>query len=294
MIKIGNYIIYPAFFILIGVIFLLILVFVAMKNILENKKQENSINRYYEITRWQKTSLIKYLNEYIEKNNLNEYFIDLVKMFSQYAKSNKYWNLDELLDLKENLLVYITLMIFEISKDKYSEGNIDVAILCLHTIDFINGGMDNPDYYKGDYPWFGDDVPEQRNSDEMSEEEVKTLHVYTSAVSNLYALVDEDLEKIPENVPVLDFCKKLSTADFIDAAEDLYSIIDIQDLKEETRDVVAKSLFNDISILINSVFDKDEENFVQYLDEYRRYQVRALASAIDGQLYSDVIATINA
>ena len=153
--------------------------------------------------------------------------------------------------------------------------------------------MDNPDYYDGPYPWIGEDIPEMRNHQDMTDEEARTVYIYESAVEDLYSYVDDDLDKIPEKSDVLDFCKRLSKQDIQNASGDLCSIIDILEINTKTRDVVAKALFNSISTLLGSVFDDEDSDNVKYMDEYRRYQIRALAAVIDNQLYSDVVDSID-
>ena len=293
MIRIGNYIFYPAFFILIGVIFIGVLVTIALINILNNKKQENNINEQYEITTWQRKHLCRLMMEYVEDNDLKNAFLDIISELRKYINDNKYWNLDELLEIDDNIVKYTTLLLFEIAKQEYIDNHNDNAVLILNTIDFINGGMDNPDYYDGPYPWIGEDIPEMRNHQDMTDEEARTVYIYESAVEDLYSYVDDDLDKIPEKSDVLDFCKRLSKQDMQNASGDLCSIIDILEINTKTRDVVAKALFNSISTLLGSVFDDEDSDNVKYIDEYRRYQIRALAAVIDNQLYSDVVASID-
>lgn len=293
MIRIGNYIFYPAFFILIGVIFVGLLVVIALVNILNNKKQENNINEHYEITTWQRKHLCRLMTEYIEDNDLKNAFLDTISELRKYINDNKYWNLDELLEIDDNIVKYTTLLLFEIAKQEYVDNHNDNAVLILNAIDFINGGMDNPDYYDGPYPWIGEDIPEMRNHQDMTDEEARTVYIYESAVEDLYSYVDDDLDKIPEKSDVLDFCKRLSKQDIQNASGDLCSIIDILEINTKTRDVVAKALFNSISTLLGSVFDDEDSDNVKYMDEYRRYQIRALAAVIDNQLYSDVVDSID-
>lgn len=292
-VRIGNYIFYPAFFILIFGLFILLLITIAIVNILNNKKQENTINKQYEITTWQRKHLCRLMTEYVEDNNLKNACLDIISELRKYINDNKYWNLDELLEIDENLVQYSTLLLFEIAQQEYIDNHMDNAVLILHTIDFINGGMDNPVYFDGPYPWIGEDIPEMRNHQDMTDEEARTVYLYESAIEELYSYVDEDLEKIPEKSNVLDFCKRLSKQDIQNASGDLCSIIDILEINAKTRDVVAKALFNNISSLLGSIFDKDDEDCVKYVDEYRRYQIRALAAIIDNQLYSDVVASID-
>lgn len=293
MIRIGNYIFYPAFFILIGAMFVALLIVIALVNILNNKKQENNINEHYEITTWQRKHLCRLMTEYIEDNDLKNAFLDTISKLRKYINDNKYWNLDELLEIDDNIVKYTTLLLFEIAKQEYLDNHNDNAVLILNAIDFINGGMDNPDYYDGPYPWIGEDIPEMRNHQDMTDEEARTVYIYESAVEDLYSYVDDDLDKIPEKSDVLDFCKRLSKQDIQNASGDLCSIIDILEINTRTRDVVAKALFNSISTLLGSVFDDEDSDNVKYMDEYRRYQIRALAAVIDNQLYSDVVDSID-
>ena len=288
-IRLGNYdyIIYPAFFILLFAIFILFLVLLVIKNVLKEKKQENNVNKNYEITNWQKKYLGSLIENYLESKNYMDKYGYVLDLFNDYVSENKYWNVDELIELDNKFVQIITLLLFEISKGEYLNNHYDNSVLILHSMDFINGGMDNPDYFGGNYPWIGDDIPEMKNHADMTDEETRTIYMYYSAVESIFCLVDEDLEKIPENANVLDFCKRFSMHQIDSALIDISSVIDIKSLKKETRDIIAKSLFNNISFLLGEIFgDKNEESYSQYVDEYRRYSIRALASAIDNQLYS--------
>lgn len=291
-IRIGNYIFYPAFFITVIIVIVLIVFALALRNILKEKKQENSVNKNFEITVWQRKYLIQFMNEYIKDNNIDSSILDISSELNIYMKNSKYWNVDELMEINENIIPYTTLLLFQVAINKYIDNYKDDAVLILHAIDFINGGMDNPDYFDGEYPWIGEDIPELRNHSDMTVEEARTIYLYESAIEDLYSLVDIDIGKIPEDSPVLDFCKRLSQKDIENAYGDLCSVIDILEVNQRTRDVVAKALFNNISALFADIFDKNSENYEKYVDEYRRYPLRALTSVIDGQLYSDVIESI--
>ena len=292
-VKIGNYVFYPAFFILIFGLFIGFLLFLFLRNVLKEKKQENKINKNFEITKWQKKHLTKFMYDYIENNNISDLYKDIVDKFDDYIVNSKYWNLEELLEIDEHLVSYSSLILFEIAQEAFLNEEYDTSVLILNAIDFINGGMDDPDYYVGEYPWIGDSVNEMRNHKDMSDEEARTLYLYASAVDDLFSFVDEDLEKIPETSNVLPFCKDITKKDIEDAYGDLCSVIDILEINDNTREIVAKSMFNSISTLLGNILDADSENYVQYIDEYRRYSIRALASDIDKQLYSDVVASID-
>ena len=291
-IRIGNYIFYPAFFITVIAVIIIIIAVLIIKNIMKNKKQENSINKNYEITIWQRQHLIQLMNEYIKDNNIDATTLDIVSELNIYMKNSKYWNMDEIIEINEDIIPYSTLILFQIAINKYSDNNMNDAVLILHALDFINGGMDNPDYYEGEYPWIGEDIPELRNHKDMTEEEARTIYLYASAIEDILRLVDSDIGKIPENLDVLSFCKRLSQKDIENASGDIGSVIDFLEINQKTRDIAAKALFNNIIILLGDIFDKDSKNYEKNIDEYRRYTLRALATAIDGQLYSDIIKSI--
>jgi hypothetical protein len=273
---------------MVAIVFLLLI-----RNIFKEKKQEEKVNDKYKITQWQRKYLCQLIKAYLKDNDLEDDFDYLMKDFEKYVKESTYWNLDELLELSDDMVKNITIILFEVAQESYSLRHFDDAVLVLHAIDFINGGMDNPDYFDGEYPWIGEDIPEMRNYQDMTDEEARTLYIYESAVEELYSFVDPDIDKIPEGENVLSFCKRLSKKDMEDAVTDLCGVIDILNLTDKTRDVTAKSLFNSISYLLGDIFNEDGDNYVQYVDEYRRYQIRALASVIDKQLYSDVVASID-
>lgn len=293
-VRVGDYILYPAFFILIGIIIIACVVLIVLLNVLKERKQINIVDKNFEITKWQRKYLCQFCRQYISDNELNDNIKEDVKKFEKYINESKYWNVDELLEIDENLVRNITTILFKFAMESYELRHYDDAVLIINAIDFINGGMDNPDYFDGDYPWIGEDIPEMRNHQDMTDEEARTIYLYESALEELYSFVDDDLDKIPEAADVLDFCKRISKQDMENASGDICSAIDILELNEKTRDIVAKALFNNISILIADIFFNDDANEnVKYIDEYRRYQLRALASVIDKQLYSDVVTSID-
>lgn len=295
-VKIGNsaYILYPAFFIAIFCVIFLIIISLVLRNVIKERKQEKKVDEKYKITKWQKKYLLNLIDSYLEENNLHEFYDKYALELDDYMRENKYWNLDELLEIEiPDFVAYITLLLFEVAQTEFLSNRYDNAVLVLHSIDFINGGLDNPDFFEGEYPYIGEDIPEMKNHPDMTEEEARTLYLFESSIEELYSFVDPDIEKIPEDAMVLDFCKRISMKEMEDASGDICSVIDIAEVNTKSRTIAAKALFNHISILLGSVLAPESEDYAKYVDEYRRYSIRALASAIDNQLYSDIIESID-
>jgi len=297
-IRVGDYIIYPAFFVLLFALLILIAVVVFVVNLLRERKEEHSADDNYKITEWQRKHVVRLCRDYIKDNNMSEYE-DNINRLERYILDSTYWNLDEMLDIDDNIIKESTIVMFLAAQDSYLLKQYDDAVLLLNTIDIMNGGPDNPEYMGGEYPWIGEDIPEMRNHQDMTEEEVRTLHLYFSSIADLLSFVDKDLGKIPEDSPAPDYCKRITQKDMEECAGDLISIVDIRAIKPENREVLCKALFLNVSITLSGIFMGEEKVLdeegkeIRYVDEYRRYSIRALASAIDGQLYSDVIDSID-
>lgn len=289
-VRVGDYIIYPATFVLIFIVMVVIMLIVFFINRHKEKKMEKMNDDCFRITQWQRKHVGRLCKDYVKDNEMGP-FEDSIKKLDDFILNSTYWNPEEMLEIDKELIKNATYIMFFVAQESFELKQFDDAVLMLHAIDIMNGGPDNPDYFEGEYPWIGDEVPELKNSDEMSEEEMRTMHLYASALEDLVSFVDEDLGKIPESVSVPEFCKRLSLTDMNEAREDVYSAIDIHALQDETRDVIAKALFNSVSITWGEVLDGTGQ--ADSIDEYRRYPLRALAAAIDNQMYSEVIDSID-
>lgn len=294
-IRVGDYILYPAFFVLLFLILIIMAGIIFAINMMKERREEHSTDDNYRITKWQRQHAVRLCKDYINDNGLGDEYGSVFDRLERYVLDSTYWNLDEMLDIDKDMVKKISIVMFLAAQESYILGNNDDAVLLLNTLDMINGGPDNPDYTGGDYPWIGEDVPEMRNHQDMSEEEARTLHLFFSAVGDLISFVDEDLGKIPEASSAPDFCKRITQQEMEACAEDLVSIVDIRAIKSESRDIVCKAMFLDVSIMIGGIFMSDNEDSkdIRYIDEYRRYSIRALAAAIDNQTYSEVIDSID-
>lgn len=290
-IPIGDnmYLIYPPALILFFIVFFAIAGSVAVVNILKNKKKENTAYKYYEITDWQRNKLMPLVKRH---NKIEDAYRGDVEWIQSYINKNKYWNIEEILEdaPSSKTVMVMSIYMLEAAIGEYSLEHFNNAVLILHAVDFLNGGMDG-DIYDGDYQWIGDEIDSLKNHTDMTDEEARTLYLYASAVINLIDLCDEDLEKIPDEIDVEPFCKTLSLTDMELAADELDQVVDIHNegISDETRDVVSRGLFNNISILLAEILDDDD---VKFMDEYRRYTLRALVACIDKQPYSEFIETV--
>lgn len=298
-VRIGNYIIYPAFFILIFAIFISIMIIMLAIHFIKERKEEHANDDSFKITEWQRKYVIRLCRDYMRDNEVSDEYEESINKLEKFILESTYWNLDELLEIDKNLVKNASLVLFFAAQDSYLLQQEDDAVLLLHTIDMMNGGPDNPDYFGGDYPWIGDEVQEMKNHKDMTDEEARTLYMWFSAVGDIASFVDEDLGKIPEASSAPQYCKRISQEEMETCAQDLLEIVDIRALKPENRDIVCKAMFCNILIMLNGIFmnrkeeDNNTEEEILYIDEFRRYSIRSLTAAIDNQLYSDVIASID-
>lgn len=292
MIQVGDYILYPAFFVLCFGIFMAInigiVVFIKVKENGGLKTNSKSLYKYFVITKWQKKNIPVYLKEYRSKFELTDDEDKCCDLFLEYLDESKYWNVDELNELRPNLAKKISIIMYFMIKEAYLNKEKDKAILLIHAFDFINGGMEQESYGKV-YEWISEDVDMYRNHKEMSDEEARLLFLYISAVSDTMGFIDPDLEKIPEDVAVEDFCKRIKQSEYEDTMEALGLTVDVRNLKGPEVDVIVKSLLNNLYLMLSGIAEEDE---IEYVDELRRYPIRALAAILDGGLYSDIIDSI--
>ena len=280
--RIGDYIIYPpVFFLAIAIPIILAIIII----LLVNRRQDKKNKELNLITKWQKTRLIEILDDEIKATpNSSEEYHTTINKLQGYIRHNRYWDYEDLLDFDENSIILLTTILFEKIKADVEANKNNEAVLLCHALDFINCGVE----YEGKYiEWIGDEISSDKNHDQMTDNEGRLFHICLSAVEKIMALIDPDLDKIPEiNYDVDPVLKTYVGYDFEKAYEDLQEAIDFRNLQPETFDICARALVYELHMII-----KDLEKM--YLPYYQVYFLRALACCLDRQLYDKILTSID-
>ena len=289
MIEIGGYRIYwpvfAIFVILIGVLVGIILIKLT-RNMQKLNKKMNTISS------WQKYNIINLLEERLKEVTSNndfsqdekDRFITIFNGLIGYIRRHRYWDVDEILEIDERAIQVLDEVLFDKIKSCVAKNQKNVAVLYCHAFDYANGG---PVYTNSKIlDWIGDDVAEQKNDLRMSVYEARCFSILIDAVSDTFGLIDEDLDKIPEDIEVDPILRTYNSMDFEYALEDLSTCNDIKNLKTESLDIAARSLL--------SVFDVYVHSFNgNTLATYRLYAVRCLECCLDVCLYDEVLDSID-
>lgn len=280
--RIGDYVIhFPliAAIIIIPVFIALIVIFII------NKKQDKRNLELNLITKYQKNKLVEILEEEINSSpNALEWYHPMLRNLQGYIRRKRYWDPQEIMDeIHEEALIYLTIIVFDRIRLDVEVNKKNEAVLLCHALDFINCGLE----YTGNIvEWIGDEIECQKNHKDMSDNEGRLFSILSSTLEKLWDLIDEDLEKIPEEVEGIDpILKTYKDYDFEEAYSDVHSCVDFRNLKPETFDILARGLVFTIDELLD-VLDK------KYLPYYQVYYVRALASCLDRQLYDKILTSI--
>lgn len=278
--RIGDYIIYPPFFIAAIVVPIVIAVIIIL---IINKRLDKKNKELDLITRWQKEHIPKLLeNEYNNYPDAKESYKKLLKELQGYIRHHRYWDPDDLIDFNEQAVLVLTTIIFEQIKEDVRKNKKNEAVLLCHTLDFINCGVE---YYGKELEWIGDEIVSSKNHEDMSDNEGRLFKILLSNVEKIHAYVDPDLEKIPETIDVDPILKTYVDFDFDVAYDDLQSAIDFRALKDETYDIAARATTE----LLDDIITELDKNYLPY---YQVYYVRALACCLDKQLYDKILTSI--
>ena len=289
MIEVGGYRIYWPVFALFTILIGVLVGFILLKLVRNLHKLNKKMNT---ISSWQKYNIITLLEERLEDVLANndfskeekDYFSNVFNGLIGYIRRHRYWDVNEILEIDEKAIQVLDEVIFDKIKECVAKNQKNTAVLYCHAFDFANGG---PVYTNSKIlNWIGDDVEEHKNDLRMSPYEARCFSVMLSAVGDVFDLLDEDLDKIPEDIEVDNILRTYNSLDFEYAIEDLSTCNDIKNLKTETIDIAARSLL--------CIFDMYVHSFNgSTLPSYRLYTVRCLACCLDNCLYDEVLDSID-
>lgn len=276
-IELFGYYFYPAFFItLIGVPLLIVLTIILIRR-LKERRQVYSTSR---ITSWEK----KYIPVILKKEKReaqNEHYEKTLEGLIEYVEECTYWNTDELLEIDIDAIIILTSVLFDEIKKEHTE-DPDKCILLLHAIDNLNGGID---YELGKH-WMADDMTQLNNHEKMGIDEAKVLALCESSVERtINEYVDLDSNKIPLITNAYSEMIGLTREDFGSALRDIDHCVDFTDMKEATYNILELTMID----LLDKIITTQENDF---FDGYYLSYFRTLACIIDRQLYDDILKTI--
>ena len=284
--RIGNYEISVWLFVIAAVV----IAGIAITLWLLLKKKDtggSEIQKYKRITAWQRKNLNAIIEEDLKiyGESSGQDYISRGNKLQAYINRRREWNKEELLQLDETSVSYLTTVIIEnvdvcIKNDKNNK-----AVLLLCALDYIYGGAP---VLNGKLDWIGEDMPELKNHKEMSAYEARLLNIFREAVSEAWEYVDEELGKIPETTKIDDKLKEFSVDDFIDAYRRVENCVDIKELQGDALVIACRILNKRVSGFAKTM-DKDG------LKYYQMYYVRALACAAEKtyRMYDDILESLD-
>lgn len=287
MIEAFGYRFYPAFFILVGFIIILLTVggiflfkFLGKKKDNDNNNAEKiKVTQY--ISSWQKKHLPVIIDKELSSSDSEEYS-DILISAKKYIADNNLWNKDKLLAINESLILILSDLFLEESLSAFRDGDKDKAVLLIHSIDCINGTIE---CLNGRKEWITNDADKATNLVHMSEQEQRLMYIAFDAVSSVSALVDEKTGKIPGFSGVINDLKQFTSARFMDTKEAISECKSFTFISDYNKEVIIYSLFQ-------SVLNIMEDVSLSYYREFEMFTFRVLACMIDNQTYDDIIATI--
>ena len=276
-IELFGYYLYPAFFItVIGVPVLVTLLIIFLRRFKERKQvYSTSI-----ITTWEKKHIPELLNKEIDESDSEEYS-EIINNLKEYVQTCDYWNTDELLEINKDSIIILTSILFDEVKEKHAS-NPDKSVLLLHAIDNINGGID----YEMGKNFMEEDMSQLNNHEKMGVDEAKVLSLCETALNRVISeYVDLDSQKIPIVTEAISELIGVEREDLGSALRDVLHCIDFTELKESTFDMLELALID----MIDKIIESHQED---YFDQYYLSCFRTLACVIDRQLYNDILKTI--
>lgn len=276
-IELFGYYFYPAFFItIIGVPLILAMLFILIRRLKERKAvYSNSV-----ITDWQKKHLVKIIDNNIEKTS-NSKYVEILEEAKDFITDCKYWNNEEMIEINKDMVVLLSLIFFEDVKMNYKD-NPDRCVLLLNAIDAMNGGVD-ANLKKH---WMEDDFPELENDEAMTRDETKLLCLCNTAVSRAMTnYINPDSQNIPKLTLAFEDLIGMETEDFGSVSRHILHCRDFTTLKNSDYRIIAMCLID----MIDEEFKKLKDD---YFEPYYLCYFRALACVLDHNLYDYILDTI--
>ena len=282
MVTIGGYRIYWPVFLVLILLIAGIVVFIVLQS--KKKNQKKTQMEIKTITAWQKKFLNQVFDEYEANTQAEEAEKQAISRLKGYMRHHYFWDADEVSELGDKTLQFLDYLLFLKIKEFVGTNNKNDAVLCLHLFDMVNGG---PVFKGAVMDWLQDDLDEQKNDLRMDAYEARLLEIVASVITEIAGFVDEEIDKIPEDVEGIDeILKTYNKYDFATALQDSIKCNDFKSLAPETYDIAARGLVREIQKCIVS-FSGDR------FPQHRLYYIRCLACCLDKEPYDEVLDTID-
>lgn len=276
-IELFGYYLYPAFFITIILVPIIIVgSIILIKRLIERKNVYNSSK----ITSYEKKHIPPLIESEKDVTD-NEEYIKILDELEDYIKECTYWNIDELLEIDKDAIILLTSLLFDEVKENHKK-DPDKCVLLLHAIDVINGNYD----YETKSQWMADDMTELNNHYKMGADEAKLLFLCESSLERIIDMyVNIDSNKIPAITDAIPELIGTERENIASAMRDVEHCIDFTELKSATFNMLELSLID----MLDNVINTQEKDF---FDEFYISYFRSLACIIDRQLYDNILKTI--
>ena len=296
MFEIGGYRIYPAFLAIVFVVLLLVVALIVflikkkggkedkptkIKKIIEKREERRAVQT---VSNWQKKYLPLIIDEEIAANDSeeNQEYIELLEMVKKNICESKEWNVDSFLSINPNILHVLTDLFLDAALTDFNNGNKDNAVLLLHSIDCMHGTISILNTRK---EWITDEVQKLEGGVYLSDEERRAAYIADSVLAKMLVIIDSDTNKILKTSGVIDELKNFSGSRFVQSRETLSNVNSLRDITDYDREPIIYALFEESKEILDAM----------PLEKFREFEIfvfRVLASFIDNQSYSDVVATI--
>ena len=264
--RIGNYIFYPAFFVLF--VFLPILS-ISIIYCLYQKRQEKKHLKLNYI----KTEYAEIVKEYLVECKYKEELL-------YYLENNKEFVPEATLQYGDDFVSVVTKDLFVLFL-AFLDKDITIATYILLLIDSLNCELE---YEGSEVNWIGDDVEREMFFISMDDTQAKLENIYLSSMTNKYEFMIEDTDYIG-NTNIYCKLKEYSAYEVEKYINDLVEYKSMYNLEETLIDFISYCLIDDINNFLNS-FETG------LLNSIRIYKVRALACVLNNKPY-DVILLKN-
>lgn len=285
MFRIGEYIIYPAFILLLLIVIFIATVFFV---VFIKYQKKSSLRKKYQITPWQKAELpctFDYVKNEIDNEEARQYYAaneSIIEEFKNYIVLNKFWDYNQILEISPNAPYVISKIIFydiESSLKDCDDGE-ERALLLSIAFDMINGG---PIYENKECIWMEEDIEEVPDSGvSPTERKLKTL--YNTALSKIVEQMGEEDNYINEALDVPYYIKKYSKEDIFAAIGDLLEKSGVNHIDVTTR----AALIDAILFVVNSYFLIDDD----YVDDITVCYIRCLSCVLTNKMYDIILNSI--
>lgn len=253
-------------------------------------------NNYNLITKWQKINLIKMLHKEIEKNNeealesgiaINEDYNKLIEDVIEYINNNKYWSVADLINVRPNAVLFLTLLTASELENEIYDANEDRIVLFANAIDRINGAFEQGSNL--DRAWFDDSIEPVNSNYTGNIQGKKLLSIVSTAMGQVNSIMEDGI--IPEGELFTDNdLQSITESDITIANNDFMVAKDfINDVSYSSQQIALRCLIYKLRVQIDKLVQSGLSRTIRAADFGT---VRAIAVISDKQDYATIVEEI--